>query len=429
MDLDRALKIIKERGEGDIFHIYSKAQRARLGCLGGKYQWLDRSFRETSGYGIRVLKGGRLGFGFGNKEDEESVHSVVEHAAQAAELSEPLPMEFPNYRASEQTWVRSEADLSEAVLRAANLLSAKGITKFEVTVVREEEVWQLRNTSGGEVTTRQAVYWFTVAPVVSGNTENWNFWYQATDDPDRFNVKDLVDRALERAYSSLDGKGMSLKNVPVVFDLPEWHELWDALLPSLSGRAVERNKSYFSGKEGQEVLSKHLSLYLTCRHGQVPEAYLYDHEGVPVSPTYLVADGVFEQPYYSLSGAAEFGKKPTGVGYRPSYRQQPVEQPFIVHLQVGDLPPLDSLDKYLRITSLKGVHSGLNPVSGVFSIGADGVLIDRGERVPLSGITLSGNVWDVLKNAVAASAFEESIPAGWWLVSPLVALEGVTVTG
>jgi PmbA protein len=56
-------------------------------------------------------------------------------------------------------------------------------------------------------------------------------------------------------------------------------------------------------------------------------------------------------------------------------------------------------------------------------------LVSGAERVPLSGITLSGNIWDVLNNIIAATPEEEAVPSSTWLVSPLVALDGITVTG
>jgi len=81
--------------------------------------------------------------------------------------------------------------------------------------------------------------------------------------------------------------------------------------------------------------------------------YFFDHEGVSVKPAFLLKDGTFVEPYYGLAAAAEFGKEPTGVGHRFSFRTQPNDVPFICHVQVQGLPSLDSLDKYLLVTSLK----------------------------------------------------------------------------
>lgn len=421
--------IAKGKGAGDIFYAHSTSKSVRLGCLDGKVFLEEVSSKETSGYGVRVLKEGRTGFSFGNKTDEDSVLQTIDYAMQAAQLGEPLIMELPVNEGKQEEHAKSERDLNDILTNISEIFLSKGIKKFEATAERETSFWQLVNTAGTVVSSSESGYSVVVMPVVSGEGENANYWFSVTNDPEALDLNEIVLRSLNRAYSSLDGKSMSFKGLPVVFDSLEWAELLGFLLDSFSGKNVERQKSHFSGKVGQRVLSEHLSVKLENSHPKVLGKYFFDHEGVSVKPVYLLKEGVFAQPYYDLAAAAEFGKGATGVGRRFSFRTQPVDAPFICHVQVQGLPSLDSVDKYLLVTSLKGVHSGLNAVSGAFSIGADGTLVSGAERVPLSGITLSGNIWDVLNNIIAATPEEEAIPSSSWIVSPLVALDGITVTG
>jgi len=178
---------------------------------------------------------------------------------------------------------------------------------------------------------------------------------------------------------------MSFKGLPVVFDSLEWAELLGFLLDSFGGKNVERQKSYFSGKVGQRVLSKHLSLKLENSHPKVLGKYFFDHEGVSVKPAFLLKDGTFVEPYYGLAAAAEFGKEPTGVdiGFLSEHNQTTFHSSVTCKCRGYHL--LIHWIKYLLVTSLKGIHSGLNAVSGAFSIGADGTLVSGAERVPLSG--------------------------------------------
>jgi len=421
--------IAKDKGDGDIFYTHSTSKTIRMGCLDGKVFLEEVSSKETSGYGVRIFKEGRTGFSFGNKTDEESVLQTIDYAEQASQLGEPLAVELPRNEGKQEESAKSERDLNEILETISEIFLSKGVKKFEATAGIETSFWQLVNTAGTDVTSSESGYSVVVMPVVSGEGENANYWFSVTNDPQTLDLNEIVLRSLNRAYSSLDGKSMSFKGLPVVFDSLEWAELLGFLLDSFGGKNVERQKSYFSGKVGQRVLSEHLSLKLENSHPKVLGKYFFDHEGVSVKPAFLLKDGTFVEPYYGLAAAAEFGKEPTGVGHRFSFRTQPNDVPFICHVQVQGLPSLDSLDKYLLVTSLKGIHSGLNAVSGAFSIGADGTLVSGAERVPLSGITLSGNIWDVLNNIIAATPEEEAVPSSTWLVSPLVALDGITVTG
>jgi len=117
-----------------------------------------------------------------------------------------------------------------------------------------------------------------------------------TNDPQTLDLNEIVLRSLNRAYSSLDGKSMSFKGLPVVFDSLEWAELLGFLLDSFGGKNVERQKSCFSGKVGQRVLSEHLSLKLENSHPKVLGKYFFDHEGVSVKPAFLLKDGTFVEP-------------------------------------------------------------------------------------------------------------------------------------
>jgi len=102
------------------------------------------------------------------------------------------------------------------------------------------------------VTSSESGYSVVVMPVVSGEGENANYWFSVTNDPQTLDLNEIVLRSLNRAYSSLDGKSMSFKGLPVVFDSLEWAELLGFLLIPSGGKNVERQKSYFSGKVGNE---------------------------------------------------------------------------------------------------------------------------------------------------------------------------------
>ena len=435
--IDDTRQVLKERGEGDVYYEQEDEDRIRFTGIDGHAHFEDSSLSQVSGYGIRLIEDGRMGFSYGNKTGIEDVRKTVDYAAQAAKLSEPYAVRLPKNEGGEISPLKSEVDLFSKGLEISDALLARGVKTFSVVTKKISKHWELCNTNGGHVYSEEEVCYFEVESVVTGKHENMNFWLTITSCPESLDINSLVQKALDRAFSSLDGEAIGLHNVPVVFDVPDWGLMWYVLLSALNGTNVERDKSFFSHKQGTEVLSRNMNIRLEREHEKVPSKYAFDHEGVEIESIALVEKGTFVTPYYSLASAAQFNTKPSGVGYRESFKNQPEERPFILSLTFPGAESLASLDKYILITFTQGlVSGGLNSVSGAFSLGANGALVDKGERSPVRGVTLSGNIWEALRQIVAVGG-EEAVyplglfpkPTGPWLVSPLVALDGITVTG
>jgi len=62
---------------------------------------------------------------------------------------------------------------------------------------------------------------------------------------------------------------------------------------------------------------------------------------------------------------------------------------------------------------VKGLHSGVNPVSGVFSVGASGRLIERGEAgSPVREVTIASDLVSMLRAVQAVGAESRWVPFG-----------------
>ena len=85
----------------------------------------------------------------------------------------------------------------------------------------------------------------------------------------------------------------------------------------------------------------------------------------------------------------------------------------------------------ILITSCDGVFAGVNPVSGDFSVISKGYIVHEGALAePVSGITIGGNLYDILAAVGAAGNDPVSVHGNTGVVtSPSVRLSGVLVTG
>ena len=82
----------------------------------------------------------------------------------------------------------------------------------------------------------------------------------------------------------------------------------------------------------------------------------------------------------------------------------------------------------LLVQSISGVHSGVNPVSGDFSVGAEGVLIKGGELAgPVREFTIASTIQRMLSGVVAIGNDLERLPssaAGLTLAVAEISLSG-----
>jgi PmbA protein len=96
---------------------------------------------------------------------------------------------------------------------------------------------------------------------------------------------------------------------------------------------------------------------------------------------------------------------------------------------IGDQSELvAAIDDGVLVQSVKGLHSGVNPVSGDFSTGAEGLRIRGGALAePLRGFTIASTIQKMLKDVVAVGGDVVWLPMRAAGVSLVV--DDVTISG
>ena len=89
---------------------------------------------------------------------------------------------------------------------------------------------------------------------------------------------------------------------------------------------------------------------------------------------------------------------------------------------------LAGVDLGVLVTSMAGLHSGVNPVSGDFSTGAEGVRLRGGEPAePVREVTIASTLQRMLSGVVTVGADLEQFPMDAAGVS--LAIADVTLSG
>jgi PmbA protein len=132
---------------------------------------------------------------------------------------------------------------------------------------------------------------------------------------------------------------------------------------------------------------------------------------------------------HSLYSANKLKLRPTGNAGRGSYQTQPGISPNNFYIAGGRENPKNLISRIsdgVYVTRIMGAHTA-NPISGDFSYGIQGLLIENGEKTrPVRGITVAGNVIDLLK---AVSAVGNDLKFISSVGSPTLVVEGIAVGG
>ena len=142
----------------------------------------------------------------------------------------------------------------------------------------------------------------------------------------------------------------------------------------------------------------------------------FDGEGTPCRRTPLIEGGVLQGFLYDSYTARKAGRASTGNGLRGSYSSLPGVHPtnLVVEGQATHLDDmLAGIAKGVLVTNAVGVHSGANPITGQFSVGISGILIEGGRlTTPVREVTLAGDVLGMLSGIRALGDDARWVPSG-----------------
>jgi PmbA protein len=172
------------------------------------------------------------------------------------------------------------------------------------------------------------------------------------------------------------------------------------LAGAVSADAVQKGRSLFADLVGEQVGSELFTLVDDGTNVEGPGAAPFDDEGVASGRTELFTKGVLNGFLHNAYTAHKGGTTSTGNGKR-GYRAPPGVGTSNFYLDAGETPRDELLrraDGGVLIQDVSGVHSGANPISGEFSVGATGLRISGGALgEPLREMTIASTLPEMLQ--------------------------------
>ena len=168
-----------------------------------------------------------------------------------------------------------------------------------------------------------------------------------------------------------------------------------------SAKSVQEGRSLLKGKLEEQIANEKVTILDDALYPEGFSTRAFDSEGYPSQKTVLIEKGKLKSFLHNTQTARKDKVKSTGNGSR-SYKGSLNVSPSNFYLEQGNIKEEDLFKKHaqtIEIVALQGMHSGANPISGDFSLSAEGFLYQNGTRLhSLKQFTVSGNILQLLKD-------------------------------
>jgi PmbA protein len=252
-------------------------------------------------------------------------------------------------------------------------------------------------------------------------------------DPAALDPEAIGGEAAERALALVGARQPESRRCPVVLDAFVAASFVGFIGSMLSADAVQRGRSLFADREGDEVADPHFALVDDHTDAGGPSSAPFDGEGSPARRTPLIEGGRLLTFLFDVRTARKAGRATTGNAGRGSYRSPPAVGTSNLIVAAGE-EGFEALvaraGDGLLVTDVAGLHSGVNPVSGTFSVGASGRLIRDGELAePVRELTIASDLVSMLKSVRAVGSEARWGPFGGSVKAAPILIGEMSVSG
>ena len=229
-------------------------------------------------------------------------------------------------------------------------------------------------------------------------------WHSARHAEDLEDPAEIGRRAAERAVARVGNLKLSPGKLPVIFEPRVAGTLLGHLAGAIAGSAIARKSSFLLDRLGDQLFAKGITIHDDPLRQRGLRSRAFDGEGLAVRPMEIVADGVLTTWLATSADARQLGIQPTGHAVR-GVSGAPSAGPSNFYIAAGQRSRTELLAAFPRailVTELIGM--GVNGVTGDYSRGAAGFLIEHGEIAgPVAEITIASNLKDMFATLEPAS--------------------------
>ncbi|MCD6381029.1 MAG: TldD/PmbA family protein, partial [Candidatus Odinarchaeota archaeon] len=401
------------------------------------------TYGDEVGIGVRFILGKKVGFFSSTISSENKLEDIVKSAYKVAKISR----EDPNWKSLTKEFGKSNVkgiydrgiesfdpekllewyDESLQVVRSSK--EDVKITNFSSSMLYVETY--ITSTMGLSLFKKESFTDLDVNVTVSVNGEKAcgeDYWLSRMVDVP---VEKVSRNALRNALDSARGKMIKTCKMPVIMENNFFSKILSLMFSAtLSADSIQKGSSPYKDLLGSAVFSENFTLIddglLPYGIGTSP----FDDEGVPQRKVSLFERGVLKGFLYDTYTAYKEGKESTGNAQR-SYDSIPRPAPNNFYVKPGDVGFDEIIEETKRgILVRDSIGEWFsNPISGEINATVTlGFMVEDGEiKYPVSGVIISGNLFDVLKNKLEFVG--KDLCEGRNTICPTIKLSEMTIAG
>jgi PmbA protein len=375
----------------------------------------NSGFSESKSINVRVFVGQQTANVSGSDFSVSGLREMIERAVTNAKivpsdsyagLPDPSQL-FMNYTTIDDICDPQTPELNDLKTKALETesaaLSVKGITNSEGAGCSFGRYHLVLGNSHGFCGSYSKTMTGLSCSVLAGTDTNMQRDYDYSTACLFANLKNPTDIGLgaaNRTLKKLNPVKMKSGAFPIIFDRRIGRSFLGYFASSISADSISRGVSFLGNAIGEQIFSAKVHIidnpHLVGGLSSIP----FDGEGVYNPILDIVENGILKQLFTHTISSRKMNIPNNGRAYNstsPSATN--------MYMQAGNISPTElyaDIDYGFYVTETIG--HGLNEVTGDYSIGASGFLIEKGEiTIPISEVTIAGNLKDVFKNMIPAN--------------------------
>ena len=404
MKYDKLFNLAKEKGIEDLELAFSTSSELSFSLFHGEVDSYNSA--SSASYVIRGIYKGRLGSVSSDVYSNDLVEYFVDEIINNAKYIENDDPVFI-FGGSEKykkvnTYNRELANIPVDV-KMAKLHELEGklrsgdprIVEIQSVGYEESESSNTIINSKGLKLTQKNNYFVLYGVVLAKQGEQVKSGFDLFLDNDfsKLDVDKLANKIITETVEQLGGEPCESANYRAVLSPDVVRSLMGAYISSAVAEDVQKKSSLFVDKLGQKVASSKVTVE-DKPLGKTIFARWFDDEGVATYNKAIIKNGVLQTYLYNLTTAAKENRESTGNGSGAGSKVG--TSPWYLEMKPGKLSQEELFKEVgngVYITEVSGLHAGLNPQSGNFSLQSTGFLIKDGKKDRgLDLITVSGNL-------------------------------------
>ncbi len=230
-------------------------------------------------------------------------------------------------------------------------------------------------------------------------------------------AEELGKAAAEHTIRKLSPKKIGSERIAIIFDKRIAKGILSTFANAISASAISRGTSFLKDMINQKIFSDTINVFDKPDIIKGLGSKSFDSEGVKTETLKLVEKGILKDYLIDTYNGKKLNLKSNG-------RCGGTSNLYFENGKISYKDLLNSNTKCLYVTETIG--HGSNIVTGDYSVGATGFLVEKGELIyPINEITIAGNFKDMFHNITLANDLEFEYSTN----SPTMMIEGMVVAG